>query len=132
MKEFSLSRNERVKRKKDFENIFSSGKILFSTDHQIKSIFLIEYNVEKSSVKMAAAVSKKAGKAVWRNRVKRLIKEVYRHNKQQLLYKVKEEHISLMIIFSANRLKETKQPKVKLSNISPGIVELIDKIYQQI
>ena len=132
MKEFSLSRNERVKRKKDFENIFSSGKILFSTDHQIKSIFLIEYNVEKSSVKMAAAVSKKAGKAVWRNRVKRLIKEVYRHNKQQLLYKAKEEHISLMIIFSANRLKEIRQPKVKLNNISPGIAELVDKIYQQI
>ena len=87
---------------------------------------------EVSGVKIAAAVSKKAGKAVWRNRVKRLIKETYRLNKNPLLEKVLSKNIQLLLIFSPNKLSEASNKKIYLHNVSPGVVELMNKIIQQI
>ncbi len=113
MKNFSLSRNERVRRKKDFEKIYSSGKVLFSSDQLIKCLYLFEQNSKDIGVKIAAAVSSKAGKAVWRNRVKRLIKESYRLNKKLILPKAIEKNIEAKIIFSPNKLNEEKYSKVK-------------------
>ena len=131
MKKFSLTRNERVKRKRDFEKVYSSAKVLFSSDRLIKVNFLcVDSNL--SGVKIAAAVSKKAGNAVWRNRVKRLVKETYRLNKKPLLEKALNKKIQLFLVFSPNRLSETNNKKIYLSDVYPGVVELMNKIIQQI
>jgi ribonuclease P protein component len=121
-----------VKKKKEFEKIFSSGKILYSSDLLIKALFLIQPNLKDNGVKIAAAISSKAGKAVWRNRVKRLIKEAYRLNKKLILKNAKEKNLEILIVFSPNKFNENKFAKIKISEISPGIVELIGKISQQI
>lgn len=131
MKNFSLTRNERVKKKRDFEKVYSSAKVLFSSDRLIKVHFLcVDSNI--SGVKIAAAVSKKVGNAVWRNRVKRLVKETYRLNKTLLLEKVLNKNIQLLLVFSPNRLSESNKKKIYLSDVSPGVVELMNKIIQQI
>ena len=131
MKNFSLTRNERVKKKRDFEKVYSSAKVLFSSDRLIKVHFLcVDSNL--SGVKIAAAVSKKVGNAVWRNRVKRLVKETYRLNKTLLLEKVLNKNIQLLLVFSPNRLSESNKKKIYLSDVSPGVVELMNKIIQQI
>ena len=131
MKNFSLTRNERVKKKRDFEKVYSSAKVLFSSDRLIK-VHILSLDSKVSGVKIAAAVSKKAGKAVWRNRVKRLIKETYRLNKNPLLEKVLSKKILLLLIFSPNKLSEASNKKINLRNVSPGVVELMSKIIQQI
>ena len=74
MKNFSLGRNERVKKKNDFEKVYSAGKVFYSSELLIKSIYTIDPDANFFGVKTAVAVSKKAGNAVWRNRIKRLIK----------------------------------------------------------
>lgn len=130
MKNFSLSRNERVRKKKDFEQIYSSSKILFSSDHLLKANCSISSELADFRVRIAVAISKKAGKAVWRNRVKRLIKESYRLNKQ-IIYDILNDK-SVTIVFSSNRLSEKEFSKLKLNDVLPGIVELIKKIAQQI
>ena len=132
MKSFSLNRNERVKKKNDFEKVYTSAKVLFSSKFLIKSLHTIDPEKKFVGVKIVAAVSKKAGKAVWRNRVKRLIKESYRLNKQSLLKKATEKKIGLLIIFSPNRLSESKNKKVFFKDISDNVIELINKIEQQI
>lgn len=131
MKNFSLTRNGRVKKKRDFEKVYSSARVLFSSDNFIKMHFLF-VDSDISGVKIAAAVSKKAGKAVWRNRVKRLIKETYRLNKNPLLEKVLANKIQVLLIFSPNKLSEASNKKIYLHNVSPGVVELMNKIIQQI
>jgi len=131
LKNFSLTHNERVKKKRDFEKIYSFAKVLFSSDRLIKVHFLF-LDSEVSGVKVAAAVSKKAGKAVWRNRVKRLIKESYRLNKKPLLEKLLNKKIQLLLVFAPNRLSETSNKKIYLLDVSPGVVELMSKIIQQI
>ena len=131
MKNFSLTRNERVKKKRDFEKVYNAANVLFSSDRLIKVHFICSEN-NVAVIKIAAAVSKKAGKAVWRNRVKRLIKESYRLNKKALLEKVLLKKIQLLLIFSPNRLSETSNKKIYLHDVSPGVVELMNKIIQQI
>ena len=131
MKNFSLTRNERVKKKRDFEKIYNAANVLFSSDRLIK-VHIIYAESDAAEIKIAAAVSKKAGKAVWRNRVKRLIKESYRLNKKVLLEKVLKKKIQLLLVFSPNRLSEASNKRIYLQDVSPGVVELMNKIIQQI
>jgi ribonuclease P protein component len=131
LKNFSLTRNERVKKKRDFEKIYSFAKVLFSSDRLIK-VHLLSIDSNVSGVKIAAAVSKKAGSAVWRNRVKRLIKESYRLNKKSLVDKVLEKKIQLLLVFAPYKLSEKNNKKIYLRDISPGVVELMNKIKQQV
>ncbi len=127
MKLQGLSSKERIKSKKDFEELYSGGKIIISGDQKIKTIFLTNDNPEYG-VKIAAVVSKKSGKAVWRNRVKRLIKESYRLNKQELITACSEKKKSVKLILSAFSVNENKNKKIGLSEIMPGVFELMRKI----
>ncbi len=63
----------RLKRNGDFDKVFKNGKKVYS-----KSLLFI-YLKEKS-LKIGYSVSKKHGKAVVRNRVKRLLRAAMREN----------------------------------------------------
>lgn len=132
MKIFSLNQYERVKKKNDFEKVYSSGKIFYSSELLIKSLYTIDPEEQFVGVKIAVAVSKKAGKAVWRNRIKRLIKESYRLNKISIITKASQAKVGVMIIFSPNRLSESRNKNIFLKDVKEKVVELITKIEQQI
>ena len=128
MKRFGFSAKERVKSRKDFEKIFSNGKTIFSSDKKIKATYLIEKNRSKPGMLISMAVHKKAGKAVWRNRVKRLIKEAYRLNKEILRESVFEKNLLLMMVFSPNTLNEKRNKKIYLNDIESGVKEILLKL----
>ena len=75
----TLRPQERIRRKKDFLRIYSNG-------HRYKGrYFVILYlpnNLNYS--RMAVVVSRKHGKAVVRNKIKRWARELFRRNKQLL------------------------------------------------
>jgi ribonuclease P protein component len=128
LKRFGLSSEERIKSRKDFQQIYSSGKIFFSNQKIIKALFVIEENSKLPGVKIAAAVFKKAGNSVWRNRVKRLIKESYRLNKEILLSRAQEKKLLLKIVFSPNLLNQKKNKNLRLKIIMPEVVDIMLKI----
>lgn len=128
MKRFTLSADERIKRKKDFDRIYKFGLVIFSSQKKIKATYIIEDTEKQPSVKTAVAVSKKAGKAVWRNRVKRLIRESYRLNKENLVNKAFASRRRVLLIFSANTLNEVQNKKIRYSDISPAVEEIINKL----
>jgi ribonuclease P protein component len=130
-KQQGLSANERIKSKKDFNELYSSGKILVSSNQKIKAIYLIKENPEER-IKIAAVVSKKLGNAAWRNRVKRLIKESYRLNKQEIISSAEKSQKKINLIFSAFALSEKKNKKIKLDEIAPDVVELMNKIKKKL
>lgn len=132
MKQYGLSKKERIKSRKSLDDLFTSGKILISKDQKIKAVYLVDEKAKEVGVKIAAAVSKKNGKAVWRNSVKRLIRTSYRLNKKRLTSFCKEKSILLRIVFSAFSLTEETAVKIKLKDIMPGVSELMQRIERKI
>ena len=128
MKQFGLSSTERIKSKKEFDLVYSAGEILFSSNQKLKAVFKIERETEQAVLKAAFAVSSRAGIAVWRNRMKRLMRESFRTNKQILKSKVDEKKIRLLIVFSPVYLNERKNKKIVLANVLPEIVDLMNQI----
>lgn len=128
MKHFGLSSKERIKRKKDFQKIYNAGKTVISQDKKFKAVYFFEKTEKDPGVKIAAAIYKKSGNAVWRNRVKRLIKEAYRLNKKILIEISNEKKIILEVIFSPNLLNQKKNKLLYYKDVSPGIIEIMLKI----
>ena len=77
MKREGLSRAERLSRKRDFERVFREG-------HRLDLPYLrVVYAPNTCGRRrIGFAVSKKVGKAVVRNRIKRLLRETFRRNKE--------------------------------------------------
>ena len=131
MKQHGLSTGERIKRKKEFELIYQSGISALSSDKQIKAFYIIE-NLRKPAVSIAVTVSKKAGNAVWRNRIKRLIRESYRLVKKDFVNTCQQNKTGVKIIFSPNKINQGNNKIVKLRDLIPGVMEIIAKIEESI
>jgi ribonuclease P protein component len=125
LKRFGLSAEERLKSKTDFNKIYSAGKVTFSTNRKIKAIYITERNESGGKILIAFAVSSKAGKAVWRNRLRRLLRTAYRLNKENLLKLCLLKKIVLKIIFSPYQMNEKNSQKIKLEEIIPGVEDIL-------
>ncbi len=125
MKEFAVSKKEIISTKNEFDQVFNSGKTIYSNSRKLKAIFYIN-NTESEEFKVAFAVHKKAGSAVWRNRVKRLLRESFRLNKGVLSESLK--NVFLLVVFSLNTINQRNHIKIKLSDILSDMIELMNKI----
>ena len=76
----------RIRKKKDFQAIYSSGKRYFTKNF---IIYIKENGLNYP--RLGITVTRKYGKAVKRNRMKRLIREFFRLNKQ--LFKVGYDYL---------------------------------------
>ena len=132
MKQFGLSAFEKLKSRNEIKKVISNGVTIFSADKKIKAIYLADEEKNKTSVKITPAVFKKLGCAVWRNRIKRLIRESYRLNKKDLFLKSTKKNIDLKIIFSPHNINEKSNKHVKLKEITPGMLDVINKIRERI
>ncbi len=125
MKQFGLSKKERIKSKKEFQLVFTRGITVLSNSRLLKAIFYI-YPSEQEEAKVAFAVHRKAGNAVWRNRVKRLLRELYRNNKYIILNSLKNK--SILLVFSLNGISQKTHPKIYLNNIEKDVLNLLNKV----
>ena len=118
----------RIKKSKDFENIFKNGSTILSNDRKIKVTYLIYSNGSSPEIKFAAAVSSKAGGAVWRNRIKRIIRESIRIEKNSLKEMVLNKGLSLFVILSPNKINQLNSENILLMDIKPAILEIISSL----
>lgn len=85
---FGLPRNRILKKKKDFQAVYSRGK---SYANRFLVLYVFRSNGFQGKVGFAAG--KKLGNAVKRNRVKRLLRESYRMNQDAI-----KEGVSLLFV----------------------------------
>ena len=129
MKRFGLSKYERIKKKNEISRLFNSGKRIYTNSRNLKAIFCFGED-DSGTIKIVPAVHKKAGNAVWRNRAKRLLRESYRLNKEILTDIIEDK--TLLIMISLNSMNEKKHPNLALGNVQDDVIELLNKIKNQI
>ena len=78
-KDEGLRREERLRRQADFEIIAKEG-----IRRHTKNFLIIARRNDQGFCRLGAVASKKLGKAVERNRAKRLVREFFRRNKDKL------------------------------------------------
>jgi ribonuclease P protein component len=103
------------------DKLFSEGKSLSSRNFRL--IYLETDTARIPVVKLLIAVPKKNFKhAVDRNRMKRLIREVYRTNKHKLLnlYLELNRHCDFAIVFTGKKCINYKETQV-------AIIEILDR-----
>lgn len=132
MKQFGLSSKERIKSKNEFDAVYSSGQILYSYSNKLKAVILIQEETEEAVLKTAFAVSRKSGNAVWRNRVKRLLRESFRKNKHELKSIVELKKIKLLVVFSPNTINQSNRKKIFLGDLLSDVVDLLGKIKEKL
>lgn len=108
---------ETLKKNKEFKTVFDRGKSL--ADRNIVVYF--HRNSNNKSPKIGLVVSKKFGNAVRRNRLKRVIKEVFRLNSYKL---IREYDLIVIPRYNNNEIIYEKMEKSFLKLCSKaGIIQ---------
>ncbi|NSW44530.1 MAG: ribonuclease P protein component [Bacteroidales bacterium] len=103
----SFPKKERLCKKKEFDLIFTKGKALHYSFLKAQYLFI---NSEKPEIKVAFTVpAKKHKKAVKRNYLKRIMREIYRKNKYLLHQSLSEQSIYITFVFLTNEMVTYKQ-----------------------
>jgi ribonuclease P protein component len=131
LKLFSLSKDERIKEKKNIQLLIQEGSSVFSSRNSLKAIYLIQ-DSDKPGVKIAVGISKKAGKAVWRNKLKRLIRNAYRLNKIPLIKSAQQKNKSVLILFTSLSYNEQNNKNLFYDEIVKEVKSLLEKIAKRI
>lgn len=123
MKERGFSKQERICKRNDFIVLFSEGKSFFS--YPFRCIFCGE-KADSSFVRIAVSVSKKKFKhAVDRNRIKRLMRETYRLEKQHLYHLMEETPLQLdiLITYTENKILDHTQIQTAMRTAMKKTIE---------
>ncbi|MBN2868397.1 MAG: ribonuclease P protein component [Flavobacteriaceae bacterium] len=99
---YTYNKDEKLKSQKAIEQLFAEGKSVLV--YPLRMVYLNN----QSQLKVGVSVSKRNFKlAVHRNRVKRLLREGYRLNKN-LLIDNKLDHYTLMILYISKEMPDFK------------------------
>ena len=99
---YTYNKDEKLKSQKAIEQLFAEGKSVSA--YPLRMVYLDN----QSQLKVGVSVSKRNFKlAVHRNRVKRLLREGYRLNKN-LLIDNKLDHYTLMILYISKEMPDFK------------------------
>ena len=132
LKKTNIGNQSRLKSKKTTEKIFNSGRVIYSPDKKLRAHYLLYKNPDECGIKSSVAVSKKAGKAVWRNRAKRLIREANRLSSYELLENCLYKKTQLEIIFAINNLNEVANRKISLTDFQLPIEEILKQVNREL
>lgn len=131
-KQFTLGKNERLKSIKQIEQLFTKGMKFAAGPFRILYLFNKIPNLQSTSFHLQFGVGVSARnfkRAVDRNRIKRLTREAWRLEKNELKEKVIANNISLnvFIIYTAKELPDYTLVKDKVAVALKKLSEKIDE-----
>ena len=124
-KQFTYSKEEKLKSRKAIESLFSNGHSF--TVYPLKVLYKIQ-SAEEGCLRAGVAVSTRLFKrAVDRNRIKRLLRESYRIEKAELKSIVLSKHLVVHVFFIyLDKSKTTYQ------STSETMKKCLDRLHQKI
>ena len=133
-KQFTLEKAERLKSRKQIEHLFDKGKSFVVSPFRVYFIVSSELPVQRgeSGLKFGTGVStKNFKKAVDRNRIKRLTREAWRLQKNEISKMAKEaqRQLNVFFIYTGKELPDFTTVKNK---VAIALKKLADKIDENI
>ena len=133
-KQFTLGKEERLKSRKQIEKLFAEGKSFVVNPFRVYFLFDGIFNAQRSmfNVQFGVGVSaKNFKKAVDRNRIKRLTREAWRLQKNDLREKIKttRKQLNVFFIYTGKELPDFTTVKDK---VAVALKKLADKIDENI
>ncbi len=125
---FTLNKTERLSSRKIIAGLYESGFFVAKYPIRINYQFT-ELPVQDMRLQAMFSVSKrKFSRAVDRNRIKRLLREVYRHQKHQLYSRLEEKQLKLAIgvIFTGNQLLDYWQMETAFNKTYKKLLQAIE------
>jgi len=122
---YKLRKSEILRGYNKFSEVFSHGN---SFDARTIKVFVLVQKDKAPALLVGFAVSRSVRRAVDRNRAKRLLREAYRHYKHLLLDVVKENKLSLSLVFIA---KSSNIKQLSLHTIEDDMKVLFKQISTQ-
>ena len=123
-----------LKNNLDFEIVYKNGQVIISDDKKIKAKYLFlkeDYNNNKV-IKAGLSVISKKGNSVWRNRFKRILREILSKDLKLLSVVTEQKNASLQIIFSPYSIDQNNSKKIYLKNIEPSVLDILNKLLTRI
>lgn len=130
-KQFTLGKQERLKSRKLIEELFSKGQRMSVFPYRVFYLFLPADNPSQAASLQfgAGAGTRNFKKAVDRNRIKRLTREAWRLQKNQLAKKLDAhaQHLSVFLIYTGKELPAYDFVREKVSLIIEKLLTIADE-----
>ena len=127
----TLKKSEIIRGKRNFESIFERGKRIRSDYIQGIVFESPGRDQDAPGILVAAVVPKAAGNAAWRNRVRRLIREAYRHHKEIIHPSGERPDRTLNVVFLWSPRTRITTGSISLPLVREEITGLLHRIKEQ-
>jgi ribonuclease P protein component len=124
--QFTLGKHERLKRRKIIDQLFSDGKAINLAP--LRAIYKLYQNKLESPLQAGFTVgSRHFKKAVDRNRIKRLLREAWRLQKNSLQEKLSAEQkqLAVFIIYTGKEMPPS-------SKVHEGVAVILNKLEKRL
>ena len=125
--QYTLTKDERLKSRKTIEHLFREGKSFSVFPFRILWMYTA---LSAPGLQAGFTVSSKYfKKAVDRNRVKRLMREAYRLQKNPLLGSIKKQHrqLAIFFVYTGNELPEYQNVFDKTGVVLKRLLKMINE-----
>jgi ribonuclease P protein component len=129
-KQFTLGRDERLKSRKQIEQLFNEGKKITVSPFRIFYLLFMPLTTGHSPLSFGITVSNKNFKrAIDRNRIKRLVREAWRLQKNELKEKLKVSagQLNVFFIYTYKELPDYQLVKDKVAVALKKLEKIVDK-----
>ena len=118
----------KLKSSKLFDKAYLNGTNIISGDKIIKARYFLLDQIIKPRMQFAITVSSKAGGAVWRNRIRRIIYESVRTELNSFYEMISSTKFSMLVIFSPNKLNQQNNNHIAFNDIKLSILDIQKKL----
>jgi ribonuclease P protein component len=130
MTKHTFGKRERLVGKRAVDRLFDEGVAIRAGRVSALALEIDEPNANPSEprAKLLIAVSKRQGGAVWRNRMKRLLREAYRLNKAPFIERLERADARAHVALFARGFSRAKTPAPALRDVEPATIVALEKI----